>query len=185
MFSFDPQRGIAVKRRMAAWIDTGAFGKGAALRSVRSLLGEFDVDGAVVNLGGQVLVYGAGCRHRILVTPPSGQGAPAAELELVAASAATTGHSERPGHLLDPRSGHPTAAWGSVTVVDPDPFVADVLSTALYVMGPSVGLDWATEAGDIAALFVIEIGDRMTTLLTPALLEHMGSPETIGSANAP
>ena len=37
-----------------------------------------------------------------------------------------------------------------------DPMLADVLSTALYVMGPVAGLAWSRRLGDVGALFVIE-----------------------------
>jgi thiamine biosynthesis lipoprotein len=76
-----------------------------------------------------------------------------ARLEVHGVSVATSGVSERPGHLLDPRTGLAAPAWGSVTVVSPDPFEADVLSTALYVMGPERGLAWARAEG-VAALFL-------------------------------
>ena len=37
-----------------------------------------------------------------------------------------------------------------------DPFAADVLATALYVMGPIVGSRWAQTLDDVGALFLIE-----------------------------
>ena len=40
------------------------------------------------------------------------------------------------GHILDPRTGRPAPAWGSVTVVSADPLEADAMATALYIMGP-------------------------------------------------
>ena len=69
------------------------------------------------------------------------------------------------GHVIDPRTGIPAPAWGSVTVVHPDPMVADILSTALFVMGPREGAHWADEHG-FAALFLIARGDSVETLTT-------------------
>jgi thiamine biosynthesis lipoprotein len=40
-------------------------------------------------------------------------------------------------------------------VVHDDPLAADVLSTALFVMGPDLGRQWA-EAHGVAALFLIQ-----------------------------
>ena len=46
------------------------------------------------------------------------------------------------GHLLDPRDGFPVPPYGSVVVISSDPFYADCVSTALYVMGPERGKRW-------------------------------------------
>jgi FAD:protein FMN transferase len=137
-----------------AWIDSGGFGKGAALRSMAQIARDEGVDRMLVDLGGQLWAEArAGAPWPIDVAHPSGRERPVARLEVRGVSVATSGSSERPGHLLDPRTGRPAAAWGSVTVVNPDPLEADVLSTALYVMGPVEGLAWARAAG-VAALFL-------------------------------
>ena len=51
-------------------------------------------------------------------------------------------------------AGGVSASWGSVTVVSEDPFAADVLSTALYVMGPEAGMDWIEGFPEIGVLFI-------------------------------
>jgi thiamine biosynthesis lipoprotein len=56
---------------------------------------------------------------------------------------------------MDPRTGRPAAPWGSVTVLSPDPLVADILSTALFVMGPEAGLAWADRHPGIGAVFLV------------------------------
>ena len=58
----------------------------------------------------------------------------------------------RVGHILNPRSGRPAEFVGSVTVWDEDPLAADILSTALFVMGPQEGLRWA-EKENVAAFY--------------------------------
>ena len=60
----------------------------------------------------------------------------------------------RIGHIIDPRNGRPVNRSGSVTVWHESAFVADVLSTALYVMGPDEGIAWAATRG-IAACFIV------------------------------
>ncbi|NIR42426.1 MAG: FAD:protein FMN transferase, partial [Gemmatimonadetes bacterium] len=85
---------------------------------------------------------------------------PAAKLRLADVSASTSGASERfvevdgqrLGHVLDPRSGRPVAAWGSATAVAADPMVADLVSTAVFVLGPEAGLRWAESFDDIGVL---------------------------------
>ena len=92
------------------------------------------------------------------------------EIFLEEGSVATTGGSERDmvidantriGHVIDPRTGSTVSYPSSVTVWHQDALVADILSTALYVMGPDDALPWA-EARGIAAYFLkanVETGE--------------------------
>lgn len=138
----------------SVWIDSGGFGKGAALRSVARAARGHEVNRMLVDLGGQLwTTVSPRAPWPIDVAHPRERDRPVARLEVHGVSVATSGVSERPGHLLDPRTGLAAPAWGSVTVVSPDPFEADVLSTALYVMGPERGLAWARAEG-VAALFL-------------------------------
>jgi thiamine biosynthesis lipoprotein len=105
----------------------------------------------------------------IPVAHPSRRDEPAALLQLRSGSVSTSSQSERfvtavgqrVGHVLDPRTGRPVPAWGSVTVITEDPTVADVISTALLVLGPDRGLEWARERKDVAVLFLIEHQGRL------------------------
>jgi len=171
-FRVDAERGALTRLHPAAWIDTGAFGKGAALRSARDSLRARGVRSALLDLGGQLLALGrdgvTGGPWRIRVAHPARRREPVATLLLTEVSVATSGNSERAAavdgepiaHLIDARTGRPAPVWGSVTVVGPDPLVADVLSSALYVMGPAAGLAWVEAlgeaAGPVGALFLVE-----------------------------
>jgi len=120
----------------------------------------------MIDLGGQVAVGGpAEAPWPVALAHPQHRDAVALRLHLAEGSLATSGGSERDvrvagrtlGHVLDPRTGAPVSRRGSVTVWHGRALVADVLSTALYVMGPEAGLRWAEERG-IAACF-LEPGD--------------------------
>ena len=158
-----PDDGAAGRTEAAAWIDSGAFGKGAALRAARDAIVRAGADAAFVNLGGQVLAVGGtdGGAWSVPVADPQVRSATVTTLRVTDASVATTGQSERAlvvgadtvGHVLDPCTGRPAPAWGSVSVVDADPLRADVLATALFVLGPTDGWTWAERHG-VAALFV-------------------------------
>ena len=179
-FSIHPSSGTALRARPHAWIDAGAFGKGAALRAVQIALAEDGIQRALVDLGGQVLALSDDeDGWSFEVAHPLRRNEPVIPLRLVNVSAATSGASERPGHLLDPRNGRPATDWGSVTVVDPDPLLADILSTALYVMGPEDGLAWALGEDAIAALFLTVDGDRVSARWTPSMARWLGpSPQS-------
>ena len=158
---------LARRPDQSSWIDAGGFGKGAALRAARDQLIRLGTHGAILNFGGQILVLGD-TTLLVEVAHPRYRFQPAASLRLHNASASTTSQSERfvtvrgrqLGHVLDPRTGTPVPAWGSVTVVHADPMVADILSTALFVMGPEEGMRWL-EGRRIAALFLDSTGDSL------------------------
>lgn len=166
-FTFDADAGVIRRLDPAAWIDEGAFGKGAALRAAReSLLGS-GIRSALLDFGGQLVAVGSeesGRGWMVGVAHPSRRDEPAALIRLGDASAATTSDSERfvevagerIGHILDPRTGLPVAAWGSVTVVAEDPVTADVLSTALFVLGPTRAMSWVRDHEGVAVLFLEE-----------------------------
>lgn len=175
----DPATGTVTRHDDDAWIDAGAFGKGAALRVARDRLEAAGVSRAVIDLGGQLLHLGSG-PTTLTVAHPADRDRPVVRLHMANASAATSGQSERGfdidgvryGHIVDPRDGRPVPAWGSVTVVASDPLEADALSTALYVMGPVAGYDWATEEG-VAALFLENTEAGLRQRGTPALEKHL------------
>jgi len=160
-FDLDPTRRTMVRRSPGAWLDSGGFGKGAALRSVQAVLRASGIHAALVDFGGQGLAVGSSpeatgsAGWTVGVAHPAQRLVAVRELVVQDRSVSTSGQSEQPGHILDPRSGRPVPAWGSVTVVEPDPMVADILSTALFVMGPQDGLRWSEGRDDFGALFLI------------------------------
>ena len=156
----------AVTRLADVTLDAGAFGKGEALDRVGRA--DSGAGGAwLIDFGGQVAVSGPGAAGPWLVdvAHPERREEPAAALRLDAGSLATSGPSARDlrtgdgariGHILDPRTGRPVTRRASVTVWHQEAFVADVLSTALYVMGPDAGLTWAEARGVAAAYLIAE-----------------------------
>jgi thiamine biosynthesis lipoprotein len=181
-FSLDAAAGTVTRHHRRAWIDTGSFGKGAALRSVRRVLEGHGVRRAVVDFGGQLLVVGGAEEARgeeVLVAHPRHRDSPVCRLVVRDASVSTTSNSERflvvegeeLGHVIDPRSGRLSPSWGSVSVVSRDPLAADALSTALFVMGPEEGARWASTLTDIGVLF-LEAGDGAPIPTWNAALER-------------
>ena len=178
LLGFD-REACTVIRLADATLDAGAFGKGEALDRVRAA--ERDDPGAwLIDFGGQVAVSGgaAGTAWPVALAHPAHRDQPVAELLLAGGSLATSagsertltlGSSDRIGHILDPRSGAPVARQSSVAVWHPNAFTADVLSTALYVMGPDAGLAWAAARG-FAVCFIVPVAgsDQVTFLTTPA-----------------
>ena len=96
----------------------------------------------------------------VSLADPQHRESPAISLGLASGSLATSAGSERDvtaggqriGHIIDPRTGQTRVAGYSVTVWHSSALAADMLSTALYVMGPEAGISWADSNG-VAALF--------------------------------
>ena len=189
-FVFADGTRTARRRHSAAWLDTGGFGKGVALAHARDALLRAGVGTATLNFGGQVLVMGAGPAKgdwTVPVAHPSHRDQPAAWLHFHDRSASTSSQSERfvtvrgrrVGHVLDPRSGYPVPAWGSVTVIAEDPTVADAVSTALLVLGPEDGMRWARGRDDVAVLFLIWRGGRLERRWNSALEQFLVADSTL------
>lgn len=138
--------------------EEGAFGKGAALDLAAKAAREAGATTVAIDLGGQWIFEGrpATCA----VAHPLDRSRPFVTLERPTGSFSTTGNSERGisvagkrlGHVLDPKTGRPARDWGSLTVWAPSAFDADVLSTALYVMGPEAAVRWAADEPDVEVL---------------------------------
>ena len=166
-WSFDATT-CTVRRPKGGRLDSGAFGKGEAIdRAARETA---EGEGWLVDLGGQIGVAGTPPPQgwRIAIAHPQDRARAILELTLVEGSVSTSGGSERDrfvrgarvGHIIDPRTGRPARFDGSVVVWNASGFAADVLSTALYVMGVEPGLRWA-EAHRIAACFLVPAHRRV------------------------
>jgi len=153
-----------------AAIEEGAFGKGYAIDRAVSLLEDAGAREMMIDFGGQIAVHS---RHpvRIAIADPSDRGRGVVSITVRHASVSTTSGSEkffdtpvgRLSHIVDPRSGHALPPRGSATVVHESAFVADILSTALYVMGPKDGLRWADDNA-VAAIFIVPDGEGWSVL---------------------
>lgn len=157
--AFDPRIGHLIGRtNIKNAIEEGAFGKGYALDRMLAL-----IDGeALINFGGQIVVRGA---REVTVADPADRDKPVLALTLRNASLSTSAGS----HILDPRTGKSAGDRGSASVIATDALTADILSTALYVMGEDDGLRWAAANG-VAAIY---INANRTIRLSPAARERV------------
>jgi len=135
--------------------EEGAFGKGYAIDRMLAQIGGSE---AMIDFGGQVAVRGA---LRVSIADPVDRQRPIVAMTIENASLSTSSGSEKTfevggrrfSHILDPRTGQALPPRGSASVIAPDALTADILSTALYVMGEDDGLRWA-DANGVAAVFI-------------------------------
>ena len=61
---------------------------------------------------------------------------------------------KRYGHILDPRTGWPAEGVLSATAIAPSAALADILSTAFYVLGPEAALAYCRQHREVAAVIL-------------------------------
>lgn len=130
-------------------IDLGSVGKGIAADEVRSCLEQQRISGAVISIGGTILVYGdkpGGAGWQVGIQHPrEGQGSVLGVLTVnQEVIISTSGDYEkyfmedgiRYHHIFDPATGRPAdSGLVSVTVVSERGIISDGLSTACFVLG--------------------------------------------------
>ncbi len=185
-FDLDAAVGRARRLSAGAGIDEGAWGKGYALDRAVSLLKRSGVREALLDLGGQFAAVG---RAAVAVADPRDRGRVAVRFSIEDESVSTSGDSERGltiggrriGHLLDPRTGRPAPDFGSATAVAPSGLMADILSTAFFVLGPEKGLDLSErlcrQGFPNEALFLVVSDGGCRVIASPGLRTRLECPE--------
>lgn len=157
-------------------IDFGACAKGFAADKLTKILQENDVTSALLDLGGNIQAIGCkadGTEWKIGIADPSSPSESLGTLLLSDCAAVTSGNYQRyftdengikRCHIIDPRTGYPAESGiSSVTVVTKSGTRADMLSTALFIMGTYSAADFWRESGDFEMLIVTENGELMIT----------------------
>ena len=163
------------KARPRVYLDLSSIAKGHGVDAVAEILVESGVAAFMVEIGGEVRTRGSkpgdypwriGVERADPASPAPGANRPLQSVvELSGRALATSGdyrnffqnEGVRYSHTIDPLSGRPvTHDLATVTVLADSCRDADGLATALLVLGPTAGYDWASERG-IAALFVSRI----------------------------
>jgi thiamine biosynthesis lipoprotein len=156
-------------RRAATQINLGAIGKGYALDRVAECLLNYGVNDFLLH-GGNSSVLARGdhglapaCAGWLVgVRNPLRPERRLGQLALVDQALATSGsgtqfflhEGRRYGHILDPRTGWPAEGVLSSTVLAPTAALADALSTAFYVLGPTAAADYCQQHPEIGCVLV-------------------------------
>ena len=172
------------KKGMA--VDLGGITKGYASDEVASMLKGKGVESAIISLGGNV--YGIGTKpdgekwEVALANPLDANdycGLISIENQAVVTSGGYQRFFEENGrkyhHIIDPETGYPAeSGLLSVTIISESGMEADVLSTALFVMGLEDALAYWKANGGFEAIFVTEAGEVVATEGADACFEFEG-----------
>lgn len=166
-----------VQRPEGVVIDLSSMTHGLAADRVASYLRSLGITRYLVDVGGELRVSAP--EHappwHIAIEHPEGTQ-PLRVIAVRDAGIATSGdfryffdhHGRRYSHRIDPRTGEPVMDdLASVTVVAPESAQADALATALSVLGPTEGFEFAKRGG-IAALFVVRTAQGLEERMTPS-----------------
>ncbi|MBA4012379.1 MAG: thiamine biosynthesis protein ApbE [Phenylobacterium sp.] len=162
-------------------LDLSGIAKGFGVDKVSRALSHLGLIDHLVEIGGEL--RGAGVKPDgqpwlADIAAPPGASLPGGPIRVAlhGLSLATSGDYQRfvdhdgtrYSHTLDPRTGRPTAnGLRSVSVVARDCIDADALCTAIGVLGPHDGCAFAVRH-DIAAYLLVDNGDGLSEILTPA-----------------
>jgi len=148
------------------FIDLGGIAKGFIVDKATQYLRENGINYAAINAGGDLFVlknpeteiWKIGIQH------PRNQSELFGTIEIKDRAVVTSGDYEqyfikegkRIHHIIDPKTGLPSYNSVSVTVIAPNATTADALCTALFVMGPNLGIKLVDQKVDVEALIVFE-----------------------------
>lgn len=168
------------KMQPDVYVDLSAVAKGYGVDAVSTLLADQGVVASMVEIGGEVVCRGAkpGERPwRIGIEKPSAEGrALQTAVELRDAALATSGdyrnffqiNGVRYSHTINPKTGRPVEhRLATVSVRAKTCMKADAYATAILVLGPVEGYNWAAERG-IAAMLIERTDDGPVEKTTPA-----------------
>jgi FAD:protein FMN transferase len=152
---FLPERGMK--------LDFGGLAKGHALDRVSQLLRATGIQGALVNIGGDILAVGEknpGRPWRVGVRDPRDAGAIRAVATLTDKVLLTSGdyerflevNGERYHHIIDPKTGYAPTELQSVTLLAATGLTAP--SAGVFVMGVDKGLRYVDSIPGLAGLLI-------------------------------
>ncbi len=152
-------------RKKGMKIGFGAIGKGYAANRAKKIMTKQGIISGMINAGGDLIAWGSqeqGNPWQIGIADPSKQKDYIAWLDIVNMSVVTSGNYEKfviiegkkYGHIINPKTGYPVEGIQSVTIVSPDAELSDALSTSVFVLGITEGLELVNKLKNVECLII-------------------------------
>jgi FAD:protein FMN transferase len=172
-------------------IDLSAIAKGYAVDAIARLLIENRIENFLVEIGGEIVTHGHKQQQQPWVvgieSPVANQRSIRKRLHLSDVAMATSGdyrnffehNGVRYSHTIDPATGYPiNHKLVSVTVIDSSCMRADALATAIMVMGPEKGLNFA-EQQHLAIFMLVKQNETYIEKYSMAFKPYLKSVEEL------
>lgn len=173
------------KAEAALRVDLSGIAKGYAVDRVAALLDRHGITSYLIDIGGELRARGRkadGRPWRVgIERPVPGLRSVYRAVALPEGAIATSGdyrnffvhEGRRYSHTVDPRTARPvTHSLASVTVISETAMTADAFSTAMMVLGPEAGYEFA-RSHNLAAAFILHGRDGFEERWTPAFEPHL------------
>jgi len=156
-------------------IDLGGIAKGYASDEVQRVLSSYDVDAAMISLGGNVAVFGEkedASLWKTGIADPFDLSSCVGILTDTDISVITSGGYERNFtqdgktyiHIMNPDTGEPAESdLASVSIISADGSQGDTLSTALFVMGSEKAMQFWRSHQDFSVVLVTSDGEILAS----------------------
>lgn len=148
-------------------INLGGIAKGYIADKIKDFLLSNNVNSAIINLGGNILLIGEKPDKELfnigITKPFTTTGENIASVQTSNMSVVTSGIYERYfeqnntiyHHIIDPSTGYPVQNnLYSVTIISASSTIADILSTSAFVLGEDKGMELINKTDDVYAVFI-------------------------------
>jgi thiamine biosynthesis lipoprotein len=172
-----------------------AIAKGAIVEwACRTACESASVKGLIINLGGDLRIYGDAVQEVSIADPrnDSANAAPIARIFVTNRAIATSGNYRRGfqingqsySHIINPRTGQPVSDVISATVVAQSSTDADAIATICNVLPVQDSLKLVRSLNNVECLLIAEDGrqfhsDRWDDLTSPRLFRFASSPSQL------
>jgi len=174
-------------QRRGMQLDLGAAAKGHAVDLAVAALEAAGVKAGLVEAGGDIRFWGRkpdGEAWRFGIRHPRVADCIVLSADVGLSSLATSGDYEQTfdheqisyHHILDPTTGYPARGAVSATAWANSALDADILSTALFVLGPD-GMRWVEDFDGVEALMFYEAAGRLDYLISSGLKGSLQFPD--------
>jgi len=159
-------------------LDAGGVAKGYAVDKAMNYLKYKNFENIIINAGGDLSVSIKRSEEaKVNVKHPRKDGVFWAYFYARNNGIATSGdyqryifwNGKRYHHILNPETGFPADNCISVTIIAPNTTIADIISTAVFIMEPEMGIEFINNMEDIEGVILLEDDGTIKSLLSEGL----------------